>query len=200
MKSCSTCKEILSLDLFFKDKTKKSGRGSCCKRCSIKRLAEWEKANKDKVSERHAKRYLRDRDKILKRCKDYYLRNKKEHYKRTRQYALNNPEVIKQCRKRNRPNNRSLDRHHHNLRRARKLQATPAWADLQALKDVYKNTPKGKVVDHIIPMNSELVSGLHVPWNLQYLTLSENSSKRNRFDSTYNNESWRKRMYDNKST
>ena len=67
-------------------------------------------------------------------------------------------------------------------RRAAKLQRTPAWADLEAIKQFYINCPKGYAVDHIVPLQGVNVSGLHVLNNLQYLTKSENCSKGNKYD------------------
>lgn len=67
-------------------------------------------------------------------------------------------------------------------RRVAKLRATAKWANLEAIKAIYRNCPKGYHVDHIVPLQGENVCGLHVENNLQYLTRAENIEKGNSFD------------------
>lgn len=65
-------------------------------------------------------------------------------------------------------------------RRAQKLLATPAWADLEKIKQVYVSCPKGCHVDHIYPLISDWVCGLHVHENLQHLSAEDNLRKGNK--------------------
>ena len=67
------------------------------------------------------------------------------------------------------------------LYRGRLRKATPKWADRDAIRRIYTNCPHGMVVDHIIPIRGEHISGLHVAENLQYLTPFENMSKGNKY-------------------
>lgn len=60
--------------------------------------------------------------------------------------------------------------------------ATPPWLtdkQYEAMKEFIKNCPAGYEVDHIVPLKSNLVCGLNVPWNLQYLKRELNQAKSN---------------------
>jgi 5-methylcytosine-specific restriction endonuclease McrA len=89
---------------------------------------------------------------------------------------------------------RKCDKHHAQsladsaARRARINEATPTWADRTAILNVYKdavslssNESTAYEVDHIVPLNGEIVCGLHVAYNLQVITASENKRKSNKF-------------------
>lgn len=87
------------------------------------------------------------------------------------------------------PDRAALLRFHASRRRASRVQRTPAWADQDAIREIYarahletQRTGVMHHVDHILPLQGLLVSGLHVPANLQILTGSENSKKRNHFE------------------
>jgi len=66
-------------------------------------------------------------------------------------------------------------------RYANRVRATPAWADRERIKKIYiEASQRGLHVDHIVPIRSPIVCGLHVESNLQLLTREANMLKGNR--------------------
>lgn len=76
---------------------------------------------------------------------------------------------------------------------ARKVAHKPIWADEEKIHEIYMDsatktyeTGVQYAVDHIIPVfgvdrfGITIVSGLHVPWNLQVITHDENMTKGHR--------------------
>lgn len=75
------------------------------------------------------------------------------------------------------------------FRRAIKRKAMPVWADKVRISAIYMKASKLSQgsntkhhVDHIVPLISPIICGLHIPSNLQILTETENLKKGNRFD------------------
>lgn len=61
-------------------------------------------------------------------------------------------------------------------------QATPKWADISKMNNMYKACKIGNHMDHIVPLNNPFVCGLHNEFNLQEISSYENQSKGNKFD------------------
>ena len=76
------------------------------------------------------------------------------------------------------------------VRKRRHRKATPRWLTKDqklAIRQLYLQameltnlTGERYVVDHIIPLISDEVCGLHVPWNLRVITQEENLRKSNK--------------------
>ena len=122
----------------------------------------------------------RDRKKYYE---EYYQRNRqaKLEYQKQRRETLGK-ESLALYQKNYYLKNHHMMAYKKALRRSRKKLATPIWADLDKINEVYANCPDDMTVDHIIPITSPIVCGLHVSWNMQYLTRSDNSKKGNRFN------------------
>ena len=80
------------------------------------------------------------------------------------------------------------------VRKRRHRDATPKWLTQEErlqMRNLYIQARKlteiagvRYVVDHIVPLRSEVVCGLHVPWNLQVITQEENLKKSNKLVDT----------------
>ena len=135
------------------------------------------------LSQFHA--HLTTKDKLQPKCKACRREAFKAWNKKNKQYK-------KELDKSWRVSNRAT----HNAKEARyqaaKLQAVPKWltkSQLVEIKEWYGLAQELQWlsneklhVDHIVPLQGKNVSGLHVPWNLQILTESENCSKRNSYE------------------
>lgn len=71
--------------------------------------------------------------------------------------------------------------------RSRRLQrACPAWADKEVIELIYMVAQHvGAVVDHYYPLHGKAVCGLRVQDNLQLISFSENSRKRNKMPEAF---------------
>lgn len=190
MKKCSRCDEYKEITFYTKHKYAKDGLRSSCKGC--------EKIYRDSIKERAKDYVVKNKDKISKYQKEYRKTNITQIRKHNREYQAANKERIRQ--RIIKDNNHSIKKYQKNnphilqannaKRRALKRNATPLWLtkeQLQEIRSFYKEKIRLEMldgikrhVDHIIPINNNLVCGLHVPWNLQILTAEENVRKSNK--------------------
>jgi hypothetical protein len=151
MKTCSKCKESKDLSQFDKNKAKASGLHSACKACRKEQR------------------------------KAYYDNNKEAHHSRTKRWAENNREAWNNLFKKAYRKNPSHYIRKAATRRSYQISATPPWSEKELIEKVYlKASDYGAHVDHIVPLKSDVVCGLHVWANLQLLPPTDNISKGNR--------------------
>lgn len=172
---CSRCNEHLSPTSFYKSQHR-------CKRCSSIVNKEWRTSNPSQFRKSRA---------------SWKHRNKKRISYKNKEWKKNNPEKIKKYAAVSRekfPNkaaahSRKYQKSHPEImraidakRRASKKKAIPKWANLPAIRKVYlKAKEYGLEVDHVVPLQSTIVCGLHVWGNLQLLSTIENQRKGNRW-------------------
>lgn len=147
----------------------------CAKESSVK------KSNQNKI--RCMKSYWADPEKARELARDYRARtnyeakrwssNKADERQRYKAWCQRNPAKV---------------RARNAGRRASRLMATPSWADRKYIGYFYEGaaaisakTGVTHHVDHIVPLRGRGVCGLHVPWNLQILSVQENTKKSNSF-------------------
>lgn len=165
MKKCSRCQKVKPLFEFNKHSSNKDGLQYQCKACrkvgcavSFKKIAVKQKEKRNKTT---ALWREENKDKVKKYAREYAFKNQA---KRT-----------------------SLER----KRQAAKLKRTPSWLtdfDKLHIECLYqvaamrtKESGQAWHVDHIIPLQGKVVSGLHVPSNLRVIPATENLRKNNSY-------------------
>jgi hypothetical protein len=175
-KECHRCGEIKAHSRFSANQSLPDGLNKWCKLCmkSYKRRYDQRPTVKEINRKRRAEQYWRDHDIELERMRLYHLNNNSRVLERQRQYYKDNVTYMR---------SRAAKR------RALQIKRTPAWASWHAINAIYEERDYiqqkfGTMleVDHIIPLQGELVSGLHVETNLQLIDPTENKKKSNNFD------------------
>lgn len=102
-----------------------------------------------------------------------------------------NIEATIRWQKRNKAQYRTQQNRFNAARKKHQRVATPTWlseeqrnqiASIYELRDTLtKTTGTVYQVDHIIPLRGKVVSGLHVPWNLQVIPARDNIRKSNKY-------------------
>lgn len=163
-KFCPKCSQTLSIASFFQNKSRYDGLQGYCKKCKCLRDRQYDAEHRDKIN--GAARQRRSSGD-------------------SRQGHL---DALKKYRAKNQPIRTKLQM----ARKSAKLKRTPAWLtddDLDRIKCLYqlaamRNRESGYDwhVDHIIPLQGEFVSGLHVPRNLRVIPALDNMRKSNLYE------------------
>lgn len=181
-KACKTCGVMKGLGEYHCNRLARDGRSNTCKTCATARAKAWQANNKERVRAR----YLGDAYRA--RSREHYARNREARKAKDKAWRERNPEKFKASCRRWLAKQPGYNSNHVRLRRLREKRAMLScltWRDVRPFyalaAKLTKETGIEHHVDHIIPINSPVVCGLHVPANLQVIRGDENRRKRNRF-------------------
>lgn len=145
----------------------------CIKEDWAKDNAKRSEKPKSEASRAAGKRYYEKNKDLVKARANARPKNEVSQYKK--KYKEANPDLYKALT---------------SVRKRRHRNATPKWISTSqklAMRQLYLQameltnlTGERYVVDHIIPLISDEVCGLHVPWNLRVITQEENLRKSNK--------------------
>lgn len=157
IKYCYKCQQSKPLQDFTKNKSKKDGLATECKPCKKIMDKEYFEKNAQKIRDVVAKYRNTNKEKANEAIKISKLK-KQEKYK-----------AIKAKYK------------------SAKLNAIPKWADLEKISCLYsvaamlnKYGTEKYHIDHIVPLRSKIVCGLHTYENLRVVSAKENLQKSNK--------------------
>lgn len=200
-KTCNKCKTEKSLDEYHKDKHAKNGHKATCIMCMceiyIKNIKEITARNKKYRAENpkkvraQKKKYRVENPKTVNAYNKKWRKENPEAVKAMdKKWADGNPEKVRAKGRKWRKNNPDKIAAKNATRRAAKLNRSPVWADKTAIKKIYLQAKLlGELtgvpyhVDHMVPLQGEKVSGLHVEYNLLAVPATVNLAKSNKFDS-----------------
>lgn len=187
MKLCRSCSTDKPRDMFTRSKKTKDGLQSYCKSCYAARAAAHRMKNPELVKANCKKSKDANRDKIAETKRRYRAANP-EKVKEARRisYAKNRESELARASE-YKKENRHIIRPLVAKRMASKFKATPGWFDKAASDAMYEQAAEFEKltgfswhVDHIVPLQSDLVCGLHWHGNMQVISASQNQSKSNR--------------------
>ena len=155
-------------------------KGACIECLKV----EWVKGNETRAD------YFREYNK-----REVVKDRKNEWYQENRETVINNAatrpaHVLREYRNAWKANHKTQVLADNKVRRRKHREATPPWLTRKQkseIRQLYQiaitmtqTTGEQYVVDHIVPLRSHEVCGLHVPWNLRVITQEENLKKSNK--------------------
>lgn len=170
VKVCYRCKETKDIGLFSRNGRNKDGRACECKACFSLMYKAYRDNNKEKIRANDVLYANKNKD----RLSDY-----------KKQWRTDNIDHLKVLNAAWKKDNVSRVRATNAERKARKIKATPTWSNkdfvdgIYEVASVFSSVGLNMHVDHIVPLKSKKVCGLHNEHNLRVTTAAENLSKNN---------------------
>lgn len=182
-KRCSKCEQHKPLFEFHKWKYGKDGHKGVCKPCNVQAAVEFARRNPEATAARQAQWTAENRDKRRANYRNWYRSNidaarkscaeRGTKYRATEKYAAAKAAAAAQI--------TAIKAKYKVKRKAAEEAATPPWADELQTRLVYIYAAAlGMQVDHIVPIVSDRVCGLHWHGNMQLLPKRDNIIKGNR--------------------
>jgi hypothetical protein len=166
---CPICEQTKPDSEYYKTRGRPCGY---CRACHALKAKAWKQANRD--IERAIDRRSRER-------------NLEKRYARTRRWHAKNKDRVAARRKLWAAENKDVIFANNAKRRALELWALPVWVDQQEVRKIYRAAALMSAVtgvkyhvDHIVPLKSPHVCGLHWEGNLQVIPAIDNMKKHNR--------------------